>query len=222
MRLNLKSLLLGLALGAMASNTYAADTSECELLLVQIIQSPDGEGEAQIPSYIPAEEFMATLTDNEPGHMTDYLGHKIQAVMCRRDDIIPAQEDYAVISTGIPFILSQDFDSTDTDSLTLYWNDEKVEHVYKGYPLSQDAESILETRLAEFSQHGRVAPVIKTIKSPPPIVTISDMETSADLTDDLIVMSTNNKLEIKIEKDDASEFEPSIEFESTTESEARK
>jgi len=141
MRLNLKSLLLGIALGTMASNTYAAETPVCELLLVQIIQSPDGKGEAQVPSYIPAAEFLATLDDDKPGHMTDYLGHKIQAVMCRRDDIIPTKEDHAILATGIPFILSQDFDSTDTDSLTLYWKDETIQHVYKGYPLSEEAES---------------------------------------------------------------------------------
>jgi len=145
MKRHFKSALFALALGATASNAYAAETSDCELLLVQIIQSHDGNGEAQVPSYVPAEEFMASLEDDKPGHMTEHLDHKIQAVMCRRNDILPRLEDYTILATGIPFILSQDFDSSDTDSLTLYWKDEAIQHIYKGYPLSEEAESVLET-----------------------------------------------------------------------------
>jgi hypothetical protein len=205
----------------MATNAIAVETSECELLLVQIIQSPDGKGEARVPSYIPAEEFMATLTDNEPGHMTDYLGHKIQAVMCRRDDIIPAEEDYGVFATGIPFILSQDFDSTESDSLTLYWKDEKVEHVYKGYPLSEEAETILETRLAEFSERGRVASAVKSSKSTSEIETETEATTEMTIenTSDIVVVPTNIQADTQIEDEDVSEVEPSIEIESISESE---
>lgn len=132
----------------------AADGSDCELLLMQIIPAEDGSGEAQIASYRPAKAFLTSLHDDIPGHMTQVDGLDIQAVMCRRNEIIPAHSDYAVMATGIPFILSQDFDSPDTDSLTLYWKDGKIEHVYKGYPLSDEAEAILETRLAGFSKRG--------------------------------------------------------------------
>lgn len=150
----MKTLAVGFAACALSQIAVAKDTSECELLLIQIIESQDGQGEAQVPSYIPAKEFLTTLHDKKAGHMTEYAGHKIQAVMCRRNDVIPAHEDYAIISTGIPFILSQDFDSADTDSLTMYWKEGAIEHVYKGYPLSEEAEAILETRLAGFSKRG--------------------------------------------------------------------
>lgn len=150
----LKTATLTLAACAFSQSAFAGDTSDCELLIVQIIEHQNGEGQAQIPSYIPAEEFLTSLDDDAPGHLTEYAGHKIQAVMCRRNDVIPAHEDYIILSTGIPFILSQDFDSSDTDSLTMYWKDDAIQHVYKGYPLSEEAEAILETRLAGFSKRG--------------------------------------------------------------------
>lgn len=184
MRYLIKSITAGFVACAVSQTAIAKDTSECELLLVQIIQSQDGQGEAQIPSYIPAEEFLTTLHDKKPGHMTEYAGHKIQAVMCRRNDVIPAHEDYAIISTGIPFILSQDFDSADTDSLTLYWKEGAIQHVYKGYPLSEESEAVLKTRLAVFSKRGLNKSARKAAK------TASKTEAS----------DTPTKIEIEIEK----------------------
>jgi len=150
----LKTVTLTLAASAFSHSAFAEKPSDCELLIVQIIEHKNGEGQAQIPSYIPAEDFLSSLDDDTTGHMTEFAGHKIQAVMCRRNDVIPAHEDYAILSTGIPFILSQDFDSPDTDSLTMYWKNDAIQHVYKGYPLSEEAEAILETRLADFSKRG--------------------------------------------------------------------
>ena len=58
------------------------------------------------------------------------------------------------MATGVPFVLSQDFDSTDTDSLTVFWKDGAFDYVYKGYPLSDEAQSLLEERLADFTARG--------------------------------------------------------------------
>lgn len=121
---------------------------------MQVIPAADGPGEARIASYSPAEEFLSSIRDDSPGHITQVDGLNIQAVMCRRNDIIPTKSDYDVLATGLPFILSQDFDSPDTDSLTMYWKDGQIEHVYKGYPLSEEADTILENRLAAFSKRG--------------------------------------------------------------------
>ncbi|MEP4053125.1 MAG: hypothetical protein ABJN22_12860 [Litorimonas sp.] len=141
-------------LGGGSHNATAKESSDCEIMLVQIVASKDGNGEARVPSFVPADDFLMSLKDKNAEHMTEYLGHKIQAVMCRRNDVLPTKADYDVMATGIPFILSQDFDSPDTDSLTLYWKDNKIDHIYKGYPLSEEAEEILETRLTGFSKRG--------------------------------------------------------------------
>lgn len=150
----LKTFTAGLMLCILSTAAHATDTAECELLLVQVLQVEGAEAEAQIASYRPATKFIKSVQDDIPGHITQVEGQDIRAIMCTRNEVIPTQSDYTVMSTGIPFILSQDFDSPDTDSLTMYWKDGKIEHVYKGYPLSEEAQAILDTRLTEFSDRG--------------------------------------------------------------------
>lgn len=157
----LKTLTSGLALCALSTAAQAADMSECEVLLIQVVQAENENTEGQIAFYRPATDFLQSLEDDIPGHITQVDGQNIQALLCRRNDVIPAPSDYNVMSTGLPFILSQDFDSTISDSLTTYWKDGKIEHVYKGNPLSNDVEAILVTRLAEFSARGLSASALE-------------------------------------------------------------
>lgn len=154
MKHHLKSLAASLAFCALPTAAQAEDLSECEVLLLQILETETAAGEAQIASYRAAEGFIKSVRDDVPGHMTQIDGQNIRGLMCHRNEVIPTQSDYDILATGIPFILSQDFDSTDTDSLTVYWKDGKFEHVYKGYPLSEEAQAILDTRLAGFSKRG--------------------------------------------------------------------
>jgi len=146
---------LGLTL-SMASAAWAGNVAHCEVLIVQVVANDDGTGEAQIATYSPATNFLASLYDEEDGHITTINMQPIQAVLCRRNDIIPSESDYEIMATGIPFILSQDFDSSETDSLTLYWKDDAFEYVYKGDPLPNDGQAILDSRVAEFSTRGLV------------------------------------------------------------------
>ena len=141
-------------LSAAASAGHASDGSECEVVLMQVIDVDDASGEAQAATFLPADDFIQSVHDKTPGHMAEIDGKPIRIVMCRRNDVIPTKSDYAIMATGIPFVLSQDFDSQDTDSLTMFWKDGKFQHIYKGYPLSGEAERSLETRLSEFSKRG--------------------------------------------------------------------
>lgn len=154
-----KTLSISLALCAASHTAQAADMSACEILLVQVMPAENVETEAPSILFRSAENFVNSVQDSLIGHITQVDGHNIQALMCERNDIIPTSSDYPFVATGIPFVLSQDFDSTDTDSLTLFWKDDKVEHVYKGYPISEEAQAILDTRLAGFTKRGlRKAP----------------------------------------------------------------
>lgn len=195
-----KTLTVGLAVCALSSAAQAADFSECEVLLVQVIQAEDATGEAQIASYRPAENFLKSVQDDVPGHMTQIDGQNIQAILCRRNEVIPAKSDYAVMSTGIPFILSQDFDRTDTDSLTTYWKDGSLEHVYKGHPLSEEAQTTLDTRLAAFSKRGLSASAHETAEIAAKIKAQNDLTEKNELAkssalapevEDVIVTNSN-------------------------------
>ena len=139
----------------MSPAAWADNVAHCEILLTQTIANEDGAGEAQIASYRPAVGFLASLYDEETdSYMTEVDGFPIRAVLCRRHDVIPSESDYNILATGTPFILSQDFDSPETDSLTVYWKDGAFDYVYKGQPLSEESQSTLDTRLAEFSDRG--------------------------------------------------------------------
>ena len=143
-----------LPLTTVAHTAQAEDTPNCQILIMEPLEVKDAPGEAMVASYFPATEFIQSAKDEAPEHISDVNGQKIRALMCTRNDVIPTESDYDFMATGIPFVLSQDFDSSDTDSLTLYWKDGQIEHVYKGHPLSDEAQAILDTRLAEFSKSG--------------------------------------------------------------------
>ena len=216
----LKTLAAGLTICALSNAAHAEDFSECEVLLVQIIQADDATGEAQIASYRPAENFLKSVQDDVPGHMTQIDGQNIQAIMCTRNEVIPTKSDYVVMSTGLPFILSQDFDSADTDSLTTYWKDGKIEHVYKGYPLSEEAQNILDTRLADFTKRGlsasarETAEIAAKIKAKNEITEKNELEQASALVpevEDVIVTNTKTRdetvLDTQTETDTAMQTE---------------
>jgi hypothetical protein len=146
---------LALLLAAGLSTTAAAENvAFCEVLIIQVLEDEALGGNAQVVTYGPATSFIESVYDEKDGHLTHIAGQPIRALMCNRNDVIPTETDHALIATGIPFILSQDFDSTDTDSLTLFWKNEELQHVYKGYPLSDEAQSSLDKRLANFTKRG--------------------------------------------------------------------
>ena len=130
---------------------WADNVAHCEVLLVQNVEDPELGGTMQITAYHPAVSFIASVYDEDPEYLTQLDGHNIQALLCRRNELIPAETDYPMMATGVPFVLSQDFDRADTDSLTMFWKDGAFDYVYKGHPLSDEAQSLLETRLADFS-----------------------------------------------------------------------
>lgn len=144
----------GLAITAFANTAQAADPEDCQIVIMETVEVEDASREAQIASFFPAADFINSATDDVTGHISEVNGQKIQALMCTRNEIIPAKSDYDFLATGIPFILSQDFDSQDTDSLTVKWIEGTFKYAYKGYPLSDEAETTLKARLAKFSERG--------------------------------------------------------------------
>lgn len=142
-----------------AVSSQADNIADCEILLMEFIEDEKGNGGMQVASYGPAEDYIASVYDDEPGHLKTVDDAPIRALLCQRNNVIPAESDYALLATGIPFILSQDFDDTETDSLTLFWKRDHFGYVYKGYPMTDETEALLETRLADFTtrDHGLVA-----------------------------------------------------------------
>ncbi|WP_427454351.1 hypothetical protein [Litorimonas sp. WD9-15] len=145
-----------LCAGTAVANDLPDNLADCEVLMMRFVADEAGNGGMQVSTYGPAEDYIASVYDDEDGHLKKLMGDPIRALLCERDDVIPVETDYALMATGIPFILSQDFDDTETDSLTIYWRHDHFDYVYKGYPLSEDTEGLLKDRLADFAgrDHG--------------------------------------------------------------------
>ena len=138
---------------ALAPQMAAADNiADCEIVLMETIEDESGRGGAKVASYRPATEFMESiyLEDQDPLLKVD--GLKIQAIMCKRTDMVPTKKDFNIVATGIPFFLSQSFESQDTDLVTVFFKEGRFQHVYTGPGLSTGTLDALETRLAEFTE----------------------------------------------------------------------
>lgn len=137
---------------ASAADTSAPSNANCEIVLMQTIQDESGRGGAQVASYRPADDFLISVYDDGTPPMLTVKKEPIQAVMCKRADVIPTKKDYPIVATGIPFFLSQSFESQDTDLITVFYKDSAFRHEYKGPGLSEEAESLLKDRLAMFDK----------------------------------------------------------------------
>lgn len=137
---------------AFAAEKSAPKNSECEIVLMQTIADESGRGGAQIASYRPAEDFLISVYQEDADPILTVNEKPIQAVMCKRVDVIPTKKDFPIVATGIPFFLSQSFESQDTDLVSVYYKDGAFRHDYKGPGLSEESEALLVKRLAMFDE----------------------------------------------------------------------
>ena len=106
--------------------------SSCEVLTMRYIPDEAGQGGMDLTTYAPAQDYINSVYDDDAGHISTIRGDRIRALLCERDDVLPVDADYPLLTTGVPFILSQDFDDTETDSLTIFWRKTYFDYVYKG------------------------------------------------------------------------------------------
>lgn len=208
----LTSIWVGLAATlSLAPAAWADNVAHCEALIMQIVEDETGAGEAQIASYRPAVHFLASLYDEEDGHLDHMNGFPIRAIMCRRNSVLPAETDYPILATGLPFILSQDFDSSETDSLTMFWKDGVLDYVYKGHPLSDIDQALLDSRLADFSEQG-----LTTQKTQNDVVETPEISEAEEMLAEFNALNTIETEELELETIELETIElETIELDST-------
>lgn len=131
--LSVPCLISAFALPASADNIAA-----CEVILMETVQEDGKDTDAQMASFRPAVDFLSSVYDDEDGYMTEIDGYKIRGVMCERPDVIPTLRDFPILATGLPFSLSQNFDSSESSLMTVYYKDDRFRHAYKGGPLPEN------------------------------------------------------------------------------------
>lgn len=137
---------------ATAAEKSAPKNSDCEIVLMDTIPDESGRGGAQIASYRPAEDFLISVYEEGAEPILMVNDRPIQAVMCKRVDVIPSKKDFPIVATGIPFFLSQSFESQDTDLVSVFYKDGAFRHDYKGPGLSEESQALLADRLVMFDK----------------------------------------------------------------------
>lgn len=146
MRLIIAALLVSVSAPAWADNIAG-----CEVVLMEKIKQEDNEGVTEIASFRPAADFIASAYDEETKVLRKIDGLPIRAVMCKRKNVVPSESDFPIIATGTPFMLSQNFDSTETGLTTIYFKEGEFRSNYKGPALSEEVKAEMAARLKSYN-----------------------------------------------------------------------
>ena len=146
MRVLIAAILLSISAPAFADNI-----ADCEVVLMEKIDQKDNEGVTEIASFRPAIDFIASAYDDETEILREIDGLPIRALMCKRSTIVPSEGDFPIVATGTPFMISQNFDSTESGLTTIYFKDGAFHSTYKGPELSEETQAELDNRIALFN-----------------------------------------------------------------------
>ena len=116
--------------------TLRLPRQNCEIVLVE----PVAKG-ASLASYRPEDSFIESLYDEEEGFQESVGSLKIRAVMCTRENVIPRLRDFPIIASGVQFSLSNDFDSSDSQFMTVFYKAKEFQNKFSGPALS-DGEQV--------------------------------------------------------------------------------
>lgn len=154
----MKRVIIATVLACLPGVTFAQGLERCEIVVADEVVDQDG-GTMTVASYRPAGEFLdGVYSPKVPLRLTDGDA-PIRGILCIRNDLVPTDRDYKILKTGIPLSLSQDFDSADSDIMTIFFADGGFRYKYtSGYPMSPEFKTTLEGQLTQFSDrdHGLV------------------------------------------------------------------
>ncbi|PHR92952.1 MAG: hypothetical protein COA69_06430 [Robiginitomaculum sp.] len=134
-------------------SAFADDMSACEIVLMRSLSvsetqaSTGSEQEPVLASFLPADKFVFSVFDAQPGHLEEVDGKPIRALMCTRAHVIPTEFDVKLIRTDIPFHISQDYDSAQSGLLSIRKENGHYVHTYSGPELSDDDKAVLKLRM---------------------------------------------------------------------------
>ncbi len=128
-----------------ASHSVLAQTSNCEIVLI----AP--RAAAEDAQFARAGAFMNSVYDEEKGHLSAVAETPVRAVMCTRRTLIPTLRDLPILQTGLPFAISEDFDSASSGLLTIYDTGKEFKAEYSGPKLSPQSEKELRDTLEIFN-----------------------------------------------------------------------
>ncbi len=139
----LSALLLCSGWLAASAQTQSDGANGCEVILLERVMDQGQPGAATLVSYRPANDFLDSVYDDQPGIAHEMDGQPIRGLLCTRPSVIPTLRDFPILATGVPLSLSQDFDRPDSALMMLYYKDGQFQHSYKGPDLSSADQAAL-------------------------------------------------------------------------------
>ncbi len=133
------ALVLPLLSGAASADNIAA----CEAVLMEPILDEGVETGATMASFRPATDFLSSVYDDKDSHLKEIDGHEIRGIMCTRRNVVPTLRDFPIVATGLSLAISENFDSPESNLLTVYYADGQFQYKYDGRPLSSEAQAKL-------------------------------------------------------------------------------
>ena len=130
---------------------FSDNIADCEVFLRQPVMLDGEKTGAFIDTYVPATEFIDSVYDDKDGFETHIDGEPIKAVFCTRHSVIPSLRDFPILATGLPFVVSTDFDSSESSIVTIYYTNGQFNHVYNGPDLSEQDEARLVDAMEIFN-----------------------------------------------------------------------
>jgi len=142
---------LAASLCLIAPIAKANNIANCEIVLMETIEDENGNGGAQVASYRPAADFIASVYNDEEDAISEIDGLAIRALLCSRKNVIISDTDFKLLATGVPFILSQNFDSNTSNLLTYFFKDGTFQYTHKGDDLPDNRLAELTKRIEDFN-----------------------------------------------------------------------
>lgn len=149
----MRFILTVVVIAALSVPAFAADEN-CEVVTLPKTVESKTLGEA---AFHDAKIFLDSLYDTAPETVMTIADAPILAVMCTRETLLPTMRDLPIIQTGLPFSLSQNFDSPASGLLTIYDDGTAYRADYTGDPaLGPDAAELKD--LMEIFNLQRLTP----------------------------------------------------------------
>lgn len=116
--------------------SHADNIADCEVVIMEKYNPGDNKQMMEVASFYPAINFIESIYNEDKKIISTINGFKIRALMCRRMDVVPKRIDYAILKSGVPLILSQNFDSSSSGITKIYYKNGKFNYTYSGPDLS--------------------------------------------------------------------------------------
>jgi|GEM_PF-6953174 len=166
------------------SPAHAGNIADCEVVIMAQLE----DGAAAVASFRDATDVIASIYDDERPTIAVIDGHPIRGMLCTRKNPVPDAEDLPIIASGIPLVISSNFDSQDAPTVTIALNEAREAVAMMAVGLSDTQQNELDVLLESYEpQEAKIrVDEIKAAGSEETTDEAEEMETSPQESDEAL------------------------------------